>query len=241
MARGRLRLAQNCPREALTDPLECGTELAGNGYTNPGFAHWRTEAVAAHLALGDTAAAQALAEEELELARRSQAPRGIGIASRSAGLAHGGEARLTHLEESVSILARSGARLERARALIDYGAALRRAGHRTQAQQPLREGLDLAAHCAASPLVTRANADLVATGARPRRDVLTGIGALTASELRVARLAAEGTTNREIAQTLFVSRRTVEVHLTNTYRKLGIDSRAQLETKLTEMQTSDDS
>ncbi|MET8678030.1 helix-turn-helix transcriptional regulator [Streptomyces sp. NPDC004647] len=68
----------------------------------------------------------------------------------------------------------------------------------------------------------------MAAGARPRRAVLSGPAALTASELRVARMAAAGSTNREIAQALFVTRRTVEVHLTSTYRKLGITSRQAL-------------
>nr|WP_042191144.1 AAA family ATPase [Kibdelosporangium sp. MJ126-NF4]CEL19871.1 putative regulatory protein [Kibdelosporangium sp. MJ126-NF4]CTQ97095.1 putative regulatory protein [Kibdelosporangium sp. MJ126-NF4] len=233
MARGRLRLAQNRPGDALDDLVECGRALAGQGYTNPGFAHWRAEAVMAHLALGHKEEATALATEEVELARRFGAPRGLGIALRSAAFANGGDLDL--FEEAVSVLADSGARLDHARALVDYGAALRRAGHRTRAQQPLRAGLDLAARCGASPLVAQANAELIAVGARPRRDALTGVEALTASELRVARLAADGATNREIAQTLFVSRRTVEVHLTNTYRKLEIDSRAGLWAKLTRM------
>jgi DNA-binding CsgD family transcriptional regulator len=67
-----------------------------------------------------------------------------------------------------------------------------------------------------------------ATGARPRRMVRTGVDALTPSELRVARMAATGMTNREIAQALFVTARTVETHLTHAYPKLGIVSREDL-------------
>jgi DNA-binding CsgD family transcriptional regulator len=67
--------------------------------------------------------------------------------------------------------------------------------------------------------------------------MLSGPEALTASELRIARLAAQGATNREIAQTLFLSRRTIEVHLTNTYRKLNIDSRQNLRSALAERLT----
>jgi DNA-binding CsgD family transcriptional regulator len=92
----------------------------------------------------------------------------------------------------------------------------------------LREGLDLARRCGASALVERAREELVTAGARPRRDALHGRDALTASELRTAQMAAEGRTNREIAQALFVSLRTVETHLTHTYQKLAIQSRDAL-------------
>ena len=73
-----------------------------------------------------------------------------------------------------------------------------------------------------------AKTELRATGARPRRIVLTGLDSLTASELRIAELACQGLTNREIAQTLFVTARTVEGHLTSVFRKLLVDSRDKL-------------
>jgi DNA-binding CsgD family transcriptional regulator len=80
----------------------------------------------------------------------------------------------------------------------------------------------------ASPVAERAQAELLATGARPRRLVRTGIDSLTASERRVAQLAAEGKTNREIAQALFVTQKTIEMHLSHVYRKLEIQARSQL-------------
>ena len=67
----------------------------------------------------------------------------------------------------------------------------------------------------------QARAELVAAGAKPRRDAITGRDALTASELRVARLAAEGKTNRQIAQSLFITTKTASAHLSRVYRKLG--------------------
>jgi DNA-binding CsgD family transcriptional regulator len=126
------------------------------------------------------------------------------------------------------VLAGSGAALEHARASVDLGAALRRAGRRPESLKSLREGLDRAHRCGASALAARAREELVTAGARPRRDALHGLDALTASELRTAQMAAEGRTNREIAQTLFVSLRTVETHLTHAYRKLAIRSRDAL-------------
>jgi DNA-binding NarL/FixJ family response regulator len=93
---------------------------------------------------------------------------------------------------------------------------------------PLREALELAEACGSQPLVEAVRSELYATGARPRITALSGPEALTASECRVAALAAEGQTNRDIAQALYVTPKTVEVHLTNAYRKLGIRSRREL-------------
>jgi len=129
------------------------------------------------------------------------------------------------LREAVDTLSESPARLEHARALVDLGAALRRANSRSEARVRLREGIELAHHCGATALVERANEELVATGARPRKILLTGLDSLTASERRIAQLAAEELSNREIAQALFVTVKTVEVHLSNVYRKLEIGSR----------------
>ncbi|MEO2105509.1 MAG: helix-turn-helix transcriptional regulator, partial [Actinomycetota bacterium] len=96
------------------------------------------------------------------------------------------------------------------------------------ARTPLRQALDLAHRCGATGLESRAREELLAAGARPRRAALSGVEALTPTELRVARLAAEGRTNREIAQELYVSMRTVGTHLGNAYRKLDIDGRDSL-------------
>ena len=98
---------------------------------------------------------------------------------------------------------------------------LRRRNRRTEARELLREALDVAHRAGAAPLADYAETELRATGARPRRVVLTGLDSLTASERRVAELARDGLTNREIAQSLFVTARTVEGHLTSVFRKLA--------------------
>lgn len=225
--RAPLRLAQGRADEAISDLRRGGELLAQFRLDTPLLFPWRHHLAAA---LGADARAEArdLAEEDLELARRAGAPRALGIALRTAGLIEGGDRGLTLLTDAANLLEGSGARLEYARALIDLGAALRRANRRRDARKPLLQGLDGAHRCGALPLVRRAQAELAALGARPRRLVLTGVEALTASELRVAQMAAERQTNREIAQALFVTQKTVETHLRVAYQKLGIASRQQL-------------
>lgn len=132
------------------------------------------------------------------------------------------------LRQAVGKLERSAARLEHARALADLGAALRRAGHRAESREILRPALDLASRCGALVLAERTRTELIAAGGRPRRLVLSGLDSLTPSERRVAQLAAAGLPNREIAQHLFITTRTVEGHLTRVYQKLEISSREQL-------------
>src|SRR6185295_16024596 len=151
---------------------------------------------------------------------------------RVAGLCEGGEGGIDVLEESVELLRRSPARLELGTSLCELGAAMRRAKRRADSRPLLREALEIAHRCGAEPLEERARTELHASGARPRRSALSGLESLTASELRVCQLAAEGLTNAEIAQALFVTRRTVETHLGNAYRKLEIKSRTELPTAL---------
>ena len=227
-ARGRLRVAQGRVAEGLEDFLAVGALLTRALVTCPSYLPWRSEAALAHLALGDRESAERLAEEELELARAFGAPRALGVAKRAAGVVAGGDRGALLLREAIDAFERGDARLERARALADLGALLRRRNRRTEARELLREALDAAHRAGARPLAEQAETELRATGARPRRVVLTGLDSLTASERRIAELASQGLTNREIAQTLFVTARTVEGHLTSVFRKLQLDSRNEL-------------
>jgi DNA-binding CsgD family transcriptional regulator len=233
-ARGRLRVAQGRVKEGLEDILGVGEGLVRASVTSPSYLPWRSEAALAHLALGDHEAAARLAEEELDLARVFGAPRARGVASRAAGVVAGGERGELLLREAIDAFEQSDATLERARALTDIGAMLRRRNRRTEARELLREALDAAHRAGANRLAEQAETELRATGARPRRVLVTGLDSLTASERRVAEYASEGLTNREIAQTLFVTARTVEGHLTSVYRKLQLDSRDQLRAALAE-------
>jgi DNA-binding CsgD family transcriptional regulator/tetratricopeptide (TPR) repeat protein len=194
---------------------------------NPTDAYWRSFKAQALDRLGRTDEALALLAEELELARAWGAPATVGRVLRVLGTIER-EDGLEHLEESVELLARSTTRLEHAKALCAYGTALRLARRPSEAREPLGKALELATVCDSGALSERARSELHATGARPRREALSGVGSLTPSERRVADLAAEGSTNREIAQELFVTPKTVEVHLSNAYRKLEIKGRREL-------------
>jgi DNA-binding CsgD family transcriptional regulator len=226
--RGRLRLAQGRFEEALESSLACGAQLELHRQTGVATHPWRSEASLALHAMGRSQEALRMVADELERAEGFGAPRAIGIALRTFGLIEGGAAGIARLARAVRVLEGSEARLEHGVALYELGAALRRANRRAEARDPLRAALDVAVRAGARRLRNAAEEELRATGARPRRLMLSGIDSLTASERRVARLAAEGRTNREIAQSLFVTPRTVEGHLTAVYRKLDIGSRDAL-------------
>jgi len=227
-ARGRLRIAQGLLAEGLEDLQAVGALLTRSQVTCAGAPPWRSEAALVHLALGDREPAERLTEEERRLARSFGAPRALGVALRAAGVVAGGDRGVSLLREALDAFDGADASLERARALADLGAMLRRRNRRTDARELLREALDAAHRVGAVPLADYAETELRATGARPRRVMLTGFESLTASERRIAELAGEGLTNREIAQTLFVTARTIEGHLTSVFRKLQLDSRTDL-------------
>ena len=232
LARGYMHACAGEHGAAISDLLASGARAEAWGVRNPAMHPWRSTAAIPLTQIGDRERAIALADEEVELARLWGAPRAIGVALRAAGIAHGGRRGLELLRQAEDVLERSTAPLEHARTVTDLGAALRRAGHRAEAREHLRNGLHLAQQIGGIHVANRAREELKIAGARPRRDALRGRDALTPSELRVAQLAATGHTNREIAEQLFLTLRTVESHLTSSYSKLDIDSRQQLTTAL---------
>jgi DNA-binding NarL/FixJ family response regulator len=212
---------------ALADLRRVARLAEHYGTVHPAAMPWRAQTASIHGAAGDITAGLELIEEEIEQARAVGSTRVLGNALRVRGLLHNVHG-LDDLSDAVALLAAGQDRLEHIRALIEFGAALRRSGRRSDARRPLREALDLAARGGAMALAQRARTELAASGARPRRDELRGRDALTASERRIAVLAAEGRSNREIAQALFVTPRTVETHLTHAYNKLDVTGRGQL-------------
>ncbi|MFD5393180.1 ATP-binding protein [Streptomyces sp. NPDC127097] len=225
MSSAALRTAQGDARAALSLLHECGHHLDASGTVNPAVCPWRSRAAALHLALGEADAARELVEEELDLARQCRIPRAIGVALRMAGKAATGARRLALLDEAVEVLTPTPARLELSRALHDLGVASMHRGDTAGARSALRKGLVLATECGATVLATRLRQRLHDAGGRAGRDET---GLLTPGEERVSTLAAQGHSNKEIAERLFVSLRTVEARLTGAYRKLGISRRSQL-------------
>ena len=233
-ARGRLLAARGRWEQAEEALRDAGEWSTATDVVNPALAPWRSELAYVLLELGQTDEARRLAQEELEIVRRFGAPRAIAVALRAAGRVEGGEQEVAMLREGLELIESSPAQLERARTQAAFGAALRRTGPLEEARESLRSAVDLAHRCGASAVEDYALEELRATGARPRRRAATGAAALTPSERRIAELAAAGQQNREIAQTLFVTTHTVEFHLRNAYRKLGITKRTQLAKALAE-------
>ena len=230
-ARGALRVAQQRPAEALGDLLTAAEGWRRLQVDHPAIASWRSAAAAAHAAAGHREEAAALAGEQLALARKVGTPVTLGAALRTHAQAVRDDAE-TSLTEAISLLETTPARYELALTLAGLGAHLRRAGRRAEARTPLLRALDLAERTGAVPLAARVRAELLAAGARPRRTAVTGPDALTSTERRVAGLAADGLSNRQIAQHLFITQATVETHLRHAFHKLGITSRAALPAEL---------
>ncbi|MFJ4691042.1 AAA family ATPase [Streptomyces sp. NPDC088766] len=227
-ARGTLRLCEGDTAGALHDFLECGRRQSARTVLSPVVTPWRTAAAQCRLALGGRREALALAEEELRLARVWDTPRTVGRALRVLARATGGRRGLDLAEEAVALLRDSPADAELIAALLTRGRLLSATGDRSRARESLREAAERAERLGAVRLRSRAEEALRAGGARRTTTAHTGSASLTGSERRIAELAATGRSNTEIADLLHVARRTVETHLTSTYRKLGIRHRTDL-------------
>jgi DNA-binding CsgD family transcriptional regulator len=223
---GSIAFAAGDYSAALTAFEEAGEELEGRlGVGNPGVLPWRSSAAMAALQLGRTKYAAELAERELQQATGLGVPRALGLALRVMGFIADDVALL---ERSVAVLEQSPAALELAQSQLMLGIAYRRARRTRDARAPLGRSLDMARELGAVVLAERALQELRSAGGRPRRRPRTGLAALTPSERTVAELAGAGKTTRQIAGELFLTRKTVETHLTSVFRKLGVSSRTQL-------------
>lgn len=232
---GTFLIAQGKLEEGSRLVLDGGRTVAAMGFSGPSPYPWRSTAALALARLGRAEEARELVEEERGLALAWGSPRTVGIALRACALLEqDAERRLAGLRDSVDVLEDSEAPLELARSLAEIGAALRRANRRADARVPLSRALDIAESCGGRVVAEQARLELRASGARPRSEQRLGVDALTPSERRIAEMASIGMSNPEIAQSLFLSRRTVESHLGSSYAKLGISGRADLSGALTE-------
>ncbi|WP_354698956.1 hypothetical protein DSM112329_04655 [Paraconexibacter sp. AEG42_29] len=235
-AAGAVALAAGDAATAVRHFTGAGTHLRGRfALENPAVVPWQAGVAAALRALGDPAAATA-AGEHLAAARATAVPYAVGLALRvAADCADDPDERLATLQEAIDLLGPSGAQLEHARALCDVGTTLRHAREVGAAREALTSALGLAERLGATATARRSRRELQLTGLRAaRRGAGEQATALTPAERRVAELAALDHSNAQIARMLFVTQRTVESHLTQTYRKLGIRSRVGLARALTD-------
>jgi DNA-binding CsgD family transcriptional regulator len=227
-ARAQLAFHSGDWQEALARFLEAGERLLAIQAPSPDYMPWRSLAARSAAQLGERDRADELVEEELELARSNGSRRATGVALAAAGAIRGGDEGVELLREAVEQLDGTEAELAPARARAELGFALRLARRPRDARLPLEEAIDTARRLGALRLADRALDELHAAGGRPRRAAISGVESLTPSQRRVAEMAARGMSNREIAESLFITRRTVETHLTQVYGKLEIASREEL-------------
>lgn len=231
-ATGYVGLAAGEYEQAVAKLLECGSRQDRMGSVNPMVMPWRGVAATALVLTGRSEEAAELAAAERRLAERFGAPRAIAAALRAEAVVAPAAERVDRLREASMVAERAPSTLELVRCRLALGGALRRRGEWVAAREPLREALDLAVRGGATRLARRAQDELAATGAKPRRIATTGPASLTPSERRVALLAAGGRKNRQIAEELFVSVKAVEYHLGNAFKKLCITRREELESAL---------
>jgi DNA-binding CsgD family transcriptional regulator/predicted negative regulator of RcsB-dependent stress response len=225
--RGRLRLLQGRPQEALDDLCSAGELLGAIAGPNEWWTHWRTDAALAAHQLGHHDHAQDLLSRAAQIAQTTTTPTHLAHVLRARARLEPDDT-IDLLEQAVEVLEGSQAVTELIRSRVELGAALRRGNRRSEARQLLSEAREQAHAIGAWAIEQQAAGELRVAGARPRRLSFSGADSLTASQRRVAEMAAQGLANREIAQALFVTPRTVEQHLYNAYKKLGIQSRAEL-------------
>jgi DNA-binding CsgD family transcriptional regulator len=225
----RLRAAQERWSQADGQLRECAALHAAFDVSAPAAVAWRGHLAIVAAAAGRDSEAQTLALEAVRHARGGDSLLDLGVALRAAGtVAPEPDRRVELLRDAVGTLRETEAQLELARALADLGSELRRGGARREATTMLAEAHELARTSGAWTLAERVRSELVVLGAKPRRGPQADRDGLTAAELRVAQLAAQGATNRRVANDLFISAKTVEYHLTSVYRKLDISSREEL-------------
>jgi DNA-binding CsgD family transcriptional regulator len=227
-ARARLHVAAERTGNALPDLFHCGERLAAWQADRPALLPWRSEAAVALWRGGAHEAAIRLAEAEVDLTRRTGPGAAFGRALRAYGIVLAGSPGLARLDESVRVFEHSPRRFELALSLVEAGTRLNELNRRPPARRLLRVALELAERCGSAELAERARRQYATSGGRARPAVVTGVAGLTPAERRVAMMAAAERTNRQIAEELFLSVRTVEIHLTNSYRKLGITGRTEL-------------
>jgi len=228
IARGLLALGTGRPEEAISELEQVAWLAERNGVGEPSVLPFAGDLVEAYIRLGELEAARPLLEAFRGRARMLQRGWALAVAARCAGLLAEEDEVDARFAEALELGERAGSPFERARTELCYGERLRRVNRRKQARLHLRIALNAFDEAGAAPWAERARAELRATGETvPPRDP-SAPERLTPQELQIALLVADGKSNRDVAGAMFVSRKTVEYHLTHIYRKLDVHSRAAL-------------
>jgi ATP/maltotriose-dependent transcriptional regulator MalT len=230
--RALIQLARRRPADALVAARAAAAETDRVGDAQGTFQH-HFIAAEALAALGERAEGRRLALEKLAAIAKEEIAIAIADGTLAVAVcAEPGDA-VCAWTEAVAVLEQMEFPLHLVRGLVGLGVAIRRDRRPAEAREPLQRALDIAGACHAVALADRAADELAAAGGQPRRRAATGVDALSPSERRVCQLAVDGLSNTRIAQTLFVSVKTVETQLSSAYRKLGIARRNELAGVLT--------
>ncbi|HEV2377097.1 MAG TPA: LuxR C-terminal-related transcriptional regulator [Streptosporangiaceae bacterium] len=232
-ARARLRTAGGAVAEGLSDYLECGQRMTGWGVRNPAVSDWRSRAAMAYAALGERDEALRLAAEEVELAESAGGARALGVALARLAEITGGSGGIQLACRAVRLLTATNAALDEAAARAVLGAMLLARGMRAAGEQQVRHAHRTAEARGATVLARQAARVLHEHGIPAGGGQPSGRVSLTEAERRVLALAEMGLSNQQIAHRLRVVLRTVEIHLTRGYRKLGIRGRTELPGQVT--------
>ena len=229
-ALGLEALGAGRPQDAIDDLAQCAAIVAAQGAYEPGLVQWQGDHVEAFVRAGQPDGARgALAQLEADAARTDRTW-ALAAAARCRGLMAADDAFEAELLAALALHDRAEQPFERARTELVLGERLRRARRLADAREPLRRALAAFERLGARDWASRARDELRTAGATTGEApaVRRGFDELTAHELRIALLAARGRSNPEIAADLVLSRKTIEYHLGQVYRKLGLRSRTEL-------------
>ena len=234
-ARGRHLLATGYPEAARADFVACGEHMGEWELDSPILAPWRNSLAEAWLQMGKRDHAARIAEEQLSGAGRRRQPRSRGVALRMLAATRAPDKQVEMLNRAVEILQATDDRYEVARTLASLSRAYQQCGDAGGARQIVRRAWRMAKDCGAetlcSSLLPKLTDGRKEVPAEPQAEANVA-SPLSDAEMRVASLAAQGCTNREISGKLFITVSTVEQHLTRAYRKLNIKQRQELPTTL---------
>jgi DNA-binding NarL/FixJ family response regulator len=225
-ARGSYYLSTDRLHAALDDFQSCGERMANWTLDIPALVPWRTAAAQVWLRMGSPLMARELAAEQLSRLRPGHT-RTRGISLRVLALTEHPAKRPALLRQAAEALRDAGDRLELAHTFADLSGTYAELGETSRAQVLARQASTLAEQCGAELL--KATLPVTADPDRPAPAFDSDpLSELSYAERRVATIAAHGYTNQEISRKLHVTVSTVEQHLTRVYRKLGLNSRADL-------------